>query len=162
MFLRNVRQDLMESETVPWGYFHPPMLFNLSTWSNETINSIKSLLFLLILIDFINILIYLVVVSTAPVSPFYNKHDKKIQEVLGRTNRLHSLIRHGPHWIDVSSNSSIVTCVFITVVTFLPSRCLATIGEFLPCRCLATIGGFFTWPLPSNDKGICRLMGRVF
>jgi hypothetical protein len=42
---------------------------------------------------------------------------------------------------DASNNSSIVACVFVTVVTFLPSRCLATIGGFLPSRCLATIEG---------------------
>jgi hypothetical protein len=41
---------------------------------------------------------------------------------------------------DASNNSSIVACVFVTAVTFLPSRCLATIG-------------FFTGPLPSNDRG---------
>jgi hypothetical protein len=29
---------------------------------------------------------------------------------------------------DESSNSSIVACVFVTAVTFLPSRCLGTIG----------------------------------
>jgi hypothetical protein len=29
---------------------------------------------------------------------------------------------------DASNNSSIVACVFVTAVTFLPSRCLATIG----------------------------------
>jgi hypothetical protein len=33
---------------------------------------------------------------------------------------------------DVSNNSSIVACVFVTMVTFLPSRCLAMIGGFLP------------------------------
>jgi hypothetical protein len=31
---------------------------------------------------------------------------------------------------DASNNSSIVACVFVTAVTFLPSRCLATIGRF--------------------------------
>jgi hypothetical protein len=31
---------------------------------------------------------------------------------------------------DASNNSSIVACVFVTVVKFLPSRCLATIREF--------------------------------
>jgi hypothetical protein len=35
---------------------------------------------------------------------------------------------------DVSNNSSIVTCVFVTAVTFLPSRFLATIGGVLPNR----------------------------
>jgi hypothetical protein len=35
---------------------------------------------------------------------------------------------------DVSNNYSIVGCVFVTAVTFLPSRCLATVGEFLPNR----------------------------
>jgi hypothetical protein len=41
---------------------------------------------------------------------------------------------------DAPNNSSIVTCVFITAVKFLPSRYLAMIG------------GYFTEPLPSNDK----------
>jgi hypothetical protein len=31
---------------------------------------------------------------------------------------------------DVSNNSSIVACVFVAEVTFLPSRCLATIGGY--------------------------------
>jgi hypothetical protein len=35
---------------------------------------------------------------------------------------------------DVSNNFSIVACVFVTAGTFLPSRCLATIGGFLPNR----------------------------
>jgi hypothetical protein len=35
---------------------------------------------------------------------------------------------------DMSNNSSIVACVFDTAVTFIPSRCLATIGGFLPNR----------------------------
>jgi hypothetical protein len=43
---------------------------------------------------------------------------------------------------EASNNSPIVACVFVTAVTFLPSRCLATIGRFLPSRCLATISGF--------------------
>jgi hypothetical protein len=37
----------------------------------------------------------------------------------------------------VSNKSSIVACVFVTAVTFLPSRCLATIGAFLPNRDVA-------------------------
>jgi hypothetical protein len=52
---------------------------------------------------------------------------------------------------EASNNSSIVVCVFVTAVTFLPSRCLATIRgllsrclaairEYLPSRCLATKG----------------------
>jgi hypothetical protein len=47
---------------------------------------------------------------------------------------------------DAFNNSSTVACVFITVVRFLPSRCLATIGGFLPSHCLAKIRGF----LPSR------------
>jgi hypothetical protein len=41
-------------------------------------------------------------------------------------------------WYDMDriendvSNNSIAACVFITVVTFLQSSCLATIGGFLP------------------------------
>jgi hypothetical protein len=30
---------------------------------------------------------------------------------------------------DVSNNSSIVACVFVTMVKFLPSRCLATVRD---------------------------------
>jgi hypothetical protein len=41
---------------------------------------------------------------------------------------------------DASNNSSTVPCVFVTAVTFLPIRCLATIRGFIPSRCLATIG----------------------
>jgi hypothetical protein len=46
------------------------------------------------------------------------------------------------HWYDTGhiENSFIVAYVFVTAVTFLPSRCLATIRGFLPSRCLATIG----------------------
>jgi hypothetical protein len=43
---------------------------------------------------------------------------------------------------DPSNNSCIVSCVFVTAVTFLPSRCLAMISGILPSRCLATIGGY--------------------
>jgi hypothetical protein len=43
---------------------------------------------------------------------------------------------------DASKNSSIVACVFVAAVTFLPSRCLATIGGFLLSRCLAMMAGY--------------------
>jgi hypothetical protein len=78
--------------------------------------------------------------------------DLKKQEVLGRTNRLLSSIRREPHWNDASNNSSIVACVFVTAVTFLPIRCLATTGGFLPSRYQATIRVF----LPSRclAKGV--------
>jgi hypothetical protein len=36
---------------------------------------------------------------------------------------------------DASSNSSIVACVFVIAVTFLPSRCLATLGGFSTSCC---------------------------
>jgi hypothetical protein len=46
-----------------------------------------------------------------------------IKEVLGRTNRLSF------HTMRIASNdSSIVACIFVAAVTFLRSRCLATIG----------------------------------
>jgi hypothetical protein len=41
-----------------------------------------------------------------------------------------------------NNNSSIVACVFVAALTFLLSRCLATIWGFLSSRCLATIGWF--------------------
>jgi hypothetical protein len=58
----------------------------------------------------------------------YSKNNKKFWE---------ELILYFP-WYDTghiendASNNSIVVCVFFTAVTFLPSRCLATIGRFLP------------------------------
>jgi hypothetical protein len=54
---------------------------------------------------------------------------------------------------DASNNPSIVECVFVTAVTFLPSRCSATIGDFtepLP----SNDEEIFTQPLPSNVKWI--------
>jgi hypothetical protein len=53
-----------------------------------------------------------------------------IKEVLGRTNRLLSLIDTGHIENDASNNSSIFACVFVTAVTFLPSCSLATIGGY--------------------------------
>jgi hypothetical protein len=35
---------------------------------------------------------------------------------------------------DASNNSFVVACAFVTAVTFLRSRCLATIGRILPNR----------------------------
>jgi hypothetical protein len=51
---------------------------------------------------------------------------------------------------DASNNSSIVGRVFVTAVTFLPSRCLATINFTEPLP--TDDKGTFTEPLPSNDK----------
>jgi hypothetical protein len=77
----------------------------------------------------------------------------KKEEVLGRTDRLLSLIRHGPHR-KRRVQQFFYCCVYIryrgNVSTeplpsndrgFLPSRCLAIVGGFLPSRCLATIEG---------------------
>jgi hypothetical protein len=54
---------------------------------------------------------------------------------------------------EASNNSSIVACVFVTAVRFLPNRCLAMIGRFLPSRCPATTGGYIQTH---------RLMGGIF
>jgi hypothetical protein len=48
------------------------------------------------------------------------------QEVLGRTNRLLSLIRHGPHWKRRVQQFFCCCVCFVIAVTFLLSRCLAT------------------------------------
>jgi hypothetical protein len=53
-----------------------------------------------------------------------------IQQVLGRTNRLLSFMRHGPHWKR-------------RVQKF-----------FYCCLCIRYRGNVSTEPLPSNDKGI--------
>jgi hypothetical protein len=62
----------------------------------------------------------------------YVDSDDKIilQEVLGRTNRLLSLIRHGPHW-------------------------KRRVQQFFHCRmCIRYCGNVSTEPLPRNDRGI--------
>jgi hypothetical protein len=57
---------------------------------------------------------------------------------------------------DASNNSSIVSCVFVTAVTFLANRCLTTIGGFLPSRYLATINGFLPRCCLATTRGIDR------
>jgi hypothetical protein len=54
---------------------------------------------------------------------------KRKQEVLGRTNHLLSLIRHGPHW----------------------KRCFQQF--FYCCVCIRYRGNVSTEPMPRNDKG---------
>jgi hypothetical protein len=78
------------------------------------------------------------------------------QEILGKTNRLLSLIRHGPHW-KRHVQQLFYCCVCIRYrgnvsteplprndwgIFTEPSRCLTTTRGFLPSRCLATIGGY--------------------
>jgi hypothetical protein len=41
------------------------------------------------------------------------------------------LKRHGPHIKNAYKISSGVACVFVVAITFLPSRCLATLGEYV-------------------------------
>jgi hypothetical protein len=59
----------------------------------------------------------------------FTRSKKKKQEVLGRTNRLLSLIRHGPHWKQ-------------------------RIQKFFYCVCIRYRGNVSIEPLPSNDRGI--------
>jgi hypothetical protein len=49
--------------------------------------------------------------------------------MLGRTNQI---LLYDTDRIenDASNNSSIVACVFVVAITFLPSRCLAAIGGY--------------------------------
>jgi hypothetical protein len=61
------------------------------------------------------------------------------QEVLGSTNRLLSLLR----------------VLFVTAVTFQPSRCLATLGGFLQSCSLATIGEY-TYRHTDWSKGFMK------
>jgi hypothetical protein len=53
-----------------------------------------------------------------------------LQAVLGRTNHLLSLIYTDHIENNASNSSSIVACLFVAVVTFLPSCCLETIGGY--------------------------------
>jgi hypothetical protein len=94
-----------------------------------------------------------------------------LQENLGRTNRLLSLIDTG-HIENYASNSCIVAWLFAAAVTFLPSLCLATIWriftEPLPSNDRGIFSkplhrndkGIFTEPLPSKDKGISKPLHR--
>jgi hypothetical protein len=64
---------------------------------------------------------------------------------------------------DAANDSSIVACVFVTAVKFLPGRSLATIGGFLPSRFLAPITGFLPSGCLTTIKGYTyRLMGGIF
>jgi hypothetical protein len=101
-----------------------------------------------------------------------------IQEVLGRTNRLLSLIRHGPHWkrrvqqffccrVCIRYRSNVSTQPLpsndrVIFTELLSSNDKGIYTEPLP----SNDRGIFTEPLPSNDRGIHiqthRLMGRIF
>jgi hypothetical protein len=61
---------------------------------------------------------------------FMQETQREKQEVLGRTNGLLPLIRHGPHWKR-------------RVQQF-----------FYCCVCICYRGNVYTEPLPSNEKGI--------
>jgi hypothetical protein len=63
------------------------------------------------------------------------------QEVLGRTNRLLSLIRHGPHW-----KRRVQQCFYCCV-------CIRYIGNVSTEPLPSHDRGIFTEPLPSNDRG---------
>jgi hypothetical protein len=99
-----------------------------------------------------------------------------------------TLIRYDTDCIgnDASNRFSIVLCVFVRAVTFLPSRCLVTtegytdsptdspliqhgphrkrlIPQFFYCVCIRCRGKVFSKPLPSNVQiRIHRLMGSIY
>jgi hypothetical protein len=63
------------------------------------------------------------------------------KKVLGRINRLHSLIRHGPHW-KRCVQQFFYCCVCIRYSDNVCTEPLpSNVRDFLPSRCLATIGG---------------------
>jgi hypothetical protein len=74
------------------------------------------------------------------------------------TNYSHSIVFNKKFWEEliayfpwydmghIENDSSIIACVFVTAVTSITSRCLATTRGLLPSRCLARIRGF----LPSR------------
>jgi hypothetical protein len=64
------------------------------------------------------------------------------QKVLGRTNRLLSLIRHGPHWKQ-PLQQFFSCCVCIHYLSNASTEPLPSNDR-----------GIFTEPLPTNDKGI--------
>jgi hypothetical protein len=66
---------------------------------------------------------------------------EKVQEVLGKTNRLLSLLQHGPHWKRRVQQFS-YCCV-----------CIRYRGKVSTEPLPSNDGGIFTERLPSNDKG---------
>jgi hypothetical protein len=79
--------------------------------------------------------------------------SEKEQEVLGRTNPLLSLIRHGPYW-KPRVQKSFYCCVCVRYrgkvsTEPLPSNDKGIFTELLP----SNDKGIFTEPLPGNDKG---------
>jgi hypothetical protein len=56
----------------------------------------------------------------------YHLLTLKKKQVLEELIAYVPLISHGPHKKDASNDSSIVAHVFVSAVTFLQSRCLAT------------------------------------
>jgi hypothetical protein len=83
-------------------------------------------------------------------------------EVLGRTNRPLSLIRHRPYRKQRDHQSFTVACVFVAAVTFLPNRCLATLGEYT-CRHTGWWKGFMKYAIEMGS-GVMILsnVGVVF
>jgi hypothetical protein len=78
------------------------------------------------------------------------------QEVLGRTNRILSLIRHGPHW-KWNVQQFFYCCVCIRYrgnvsIEPLPCNDRGIFTELMP----SNDKGIFTQPLFSNEKGIHR------
>jgi hypothetical protein len=62
-------------------------------------------------------------------SPFHVNESLFKQEVLGRTNRLLSSGTTQTAYQTTHPPVLLLLCVFVAVVTFLPSQCLATIGD---------------------------------
>jgi hypothetical protein len=58
------------------------------------------------------------------------KSSKKYEKFWEELIAYYPLIRHGPIENDASNSSSIGACVSVAAVTFLPSRCLGTIGGY--------------------------------
>jgi hypothetical protein len=83
-----------------------------------------------------------------------NREKWREHEVLGRINRLLSLIRHGPHWRRRVQKFFYCCVCIVNEVTFLSSRCLATIRGLFTEPLPSNNKGIFTEPLPSNHKGI--------
>jgi hypothetical protein len=86
------------------------------------------------------------------------EYSKEKHEVLERTNRLLSLIRHGQHWKRRVQQVSYCWVIFteplpsngkLTFTERLPSNDKGTFTEQLP----SNNRGIFTEPLPTKDKG---------
>jgi hypothetical protein len=119
------------------SYFSESMLFLATQYFGSWIETYYFSVYFVCCIEQTNASI-IVAVSQSVRSPFLKIGYININDIIQYWNDCSALCWTSSHIEnDGSNNSSIVACVFITSVMFLPSRCLTTIRGFLPNRAVA-------------------------